>query len=99
MRLALGLGVWTVTLLVSRLMRAPGASPWLWMAVFGVATAWFLPGLSPYFVFPALVAAVSPLIAPAATLCVNPGGTGGCLSGCALARDQVKLGQLLTLVS
>jgi hypothetical protein len=33
----------------------------------------------------ALVAALSPLAAPAATLCVNPGGTGGCLSSIAAA--------------
>jgi hypothetical protein len=58
MRLALGLGVWTITLLVSRMARGATAAPWLWIAVFGLATAWFLPGLSPYFLFPALVAAV-----------------------------------------
>lgn len=60
MRWALGFAVWTVTLLVSRLTtgnRATAAS-WLWFGVLGVIVAATLPGLSPYFVFPALAAAV-----------------------------------------
>jgi Peptidase family M28 len=60
MRVALGLAVWTMTLLVSRLTNGNLATTasWLWFAVLGVITAATLPGLSPYFVFPALVAAV-----------------------------------------
>ena len=60
MRFALGFAVWTMTLLVSRLTNGTLATTasWLWFAVLGVITAATLPGLSPYFVFPALVAAV-----------------------------------------
>ena len=60
MRFALGFAVWTMTLLVSRLANGnlAAAASWLWFAVLGVITAAYLPGLSPYFVFPALVAAV-----------------------------------------
>ena len=60
MRFALGLGVWTVTLLVSRLTSGnlAAAASWLWFAVPGVITAATLPGISPYFIFPALIAAV-----------------------------------------
>jgi hypothetical protein len=60
MRFALGFAVWTMTLLVSRLSSAnlAATAAWLWFAVLGVITAATLPGLSPYFVFPALVAAV-----------------------------------------
>jgi len=60
MRIALGFGVWGVALLVSRMTLLHGAASaaWLWMATFAVATAAFLPGLSPYFLFPAIVAAV-----------------------------------------
>jgi hypothetical protein len=60
MRLALGFGVFAVTLLVSRMttMRGAAASAWLWMAGFGVVTAAFLPGISPYFTFPSFIAAI-----------------------------------------
>ncbi|HTW33962.1 MAG TPA: M20/M25/M40 family metallo-hydrolase [Rhizomicrobium sp.] len=60
MRFALGFAVWTVTLLVSRLANGnlAATASWLWFAVLGVITAAYLPGLSPYFVFPALIAAV-----------------------------------------
>jgi Peptidase family M28 len=60
MRFALGFAVWTMTLLVSRLTNGTLATTasWLWFAVLGVITAATLPGLSPYFVFPALIAAV-----------------------------------------
>ena len=57
LRLALGLGVWTLALLAAR--RATLTASWLWFGGFAVAAAWFLPGLSPYFLFPALVAAVT----------------------------------------
>ncbi|HSC19740.1 MAG TPA: hypothetical protein VLC74_12595, partial [Rhizomicrobium sp.] len=59
MRIALGIGVWGVALLVSRITTLHGAatSAWLWMAGLAVITAATLPGLSPYFLFPSLVAA------------------------------------------
>jgi hypothetical protein len=64
MRISLGLGTWGVVLAVSRLAdgRTPVVSAWLWYAVFAIATAVFLPGMSPYFLFPALVAAVLLLV-------------------------------------
>jgi hypothetical protein len=60
MRLALGFGVFAMTLLVSRMTTAKGAvaSAWLWMAGLGVVTAIFLPGISPYFTFPSFIAAI-----------------------------------------
>ena len=60
MRLALGFGVFAVALLVSRMtdLRGATASAWLWMAGFGVVTAAFLPGISPYFTFPSFIAAI-----------------------------------------
>ena len=60
MRWALGFAVWTMTLLVSRMTTGNRATAavWLWFAVLGVITAAYLPGISPYFVFPALIAAV-----------------------------------------
>jgi hypothetical protein len=57
LRLSLALGVWTLALLAAR--RATVAACWLWFAIFAVATAVFIPGLSPYFLFPALIAAVA----------------------------------------
>jgi len=57
LRLALGFAVWTLALLAAR--RATVTASWLWLGGFAVAAAWFLPGLSPYFLFPALVAAVA----------------------------------------
>jgi hypothetical protein len=60
MRIALGFGVFAVTLLVSRMttLRGAASSAWLWMAGFGVVTAAFLPGISPYFTFPSFIAAI-----------------------------------------
>ena len=60
MRIGLGFGVFAVTLLVSRMATLRGAvsSVWLWMAGFGVVTAAFLPGISPYFTFPSFIAAI-----------------------------------------
>jgi hypothetical protein len=57
LRLALAFGVWTLALLTAQ--RATLTASWLWLGGFAVAAAWFLPGLSPYFLFPALVAAVT----------------------------------------
>ncbi|HUO91591.1 MAG TPA: M20/M25/M40 family metallo-hydrolase [Rhizomicrobium sp.] len=61
MRWGLGFAVWAITLLVSRMVtngRLAVAAAWLWLAALGVVTAALLPGLSPYFVFPGVVAAV-----------------------------------------
>jgi Peptidase family M28 len=81
MRVALGAALWAATLFVSRLVRVEGAaaSAWLWTAGIGIVTAALLPGLSPYFVFPSLLAAVL-LIATART----PGGWRGGLGQVAL---------------
>jgi len=57
LRLALALGIWALALLAAR--RATLSAVWLWFGGFAVAAAWFLPGLSPYFLFPALVAAIA----------------------------------------
>jgi hypothetical protein len=59
MRIALGIGVWGMALLVSRMAGVHGAatSAWLWMSGLATITAATLPGLSPYFLFPSLVAA------------------------------------------
>jgi hypothetical protein len=65
MRVALGLGVWGMTMLVARMTSLHGAatSAWLWMAGLAIITAAIVPGLSPYFLFPSLVAAVLLLVA------------------------------------
>lgn len=60
LRIALAFGVLTAILLVSRLAsaRLTALAVWGWMAVLAVVTAAFLPGLSPYFLFPALIGSV-----------------------------------------
>ena len=60
LRIALGLGVATFTILMTRIAgaRILALSVWLWMAVLAVVSAAFLPGLSPYFLFPAMLASV-----------------------------------------
>ena len=57
LRLSLTFGVWSVALLCIRL-RADITEAWAWIAGFGVLAALLLPGFSPYFLFPSLVAAV-----------------------------------------
>ncbi|HEY4115206.1 MAG TPA: M20/M25/M40 family metallo-hydrolase [Rhizomicrobium sp.] len=81
MRIALGLGVWGMTMLVARMTSVHGAaaSAWLWVAGLAIVTAVTLPGLSPYFLFPSLVAA--PLLLVAAFV---PGKWDGLLGGIAL---------------
>jgi hypothetical protein len=81
MRLALGSGVWGIVLLVSRMTGLHGAATaaWLWMSGLAVVTAATLPGLSPYFLFPSLVAAV--LLLATARL---PGGWSSSLGQTAL---------------
>jgi hypothetical protein len=55
LRLSLGLGVFAVALLASR--GAGAVAAWLWFAGLAVACALLAPGVTPYFLFPALVAA------------------------------------------
>ena len=57
LRLSLAFGVWTLALIAAR--RATAAACWLWFALLAVLTAALVPGLSPYFLFPVLVAALS----------------------------------------
>jgi hypothetical protein len=58
-RIALAFGVWSVALVVSGFARTrPSAlGVWLFIAVLALVNAAFLPGLSPYYLFPALIAA------------------------------------------
>ncbi|HUO90156.1 MAG TPA: M20/M25/M40 family metallo-hydrolase [Rhizomicrobium sp.] len=58
LRVALGFGVLAIVILVSRVAsaRMTALSVWGWFSVLAVGTAAFLPGLSPYFLFPALAA-------------------------------------------
>ncbi len=60
LRIALAFGCAGVTVLCARAVspRMAALGAWLWYAVLGVVTAAFLAGLSPYFLFPAIVAAV-----------------------------------------
>ena len=55
LRLALAFGSWGMALLLAE--WAGAIACWLWFAGLAVLSAIFLPGLSPYFLFPALVAA------------------------------------------
>lgn len=55
LRLALALGAWAAALWTARF--AGPIACWLWFAGLAVVTAIWLPGLSPYFLFPSLVAA------------------------------------------
>lgn len=60
LRIALGLGVLAVVVFVSRIAsaRMTALSVWTWYAVLAVVNAALLPGLSPYFLFPALLGTV-----------------------------------------
>ena len=64
LRLALALGVTSVGVLVSRLstVRRSALAVWYWMSALAILTAAFLPGLSPYFLFPALIGSLIMLI-------------------------------------
>lgn len=64
LRASLGLGILSVVVLCSYLARPRLAAlaVWLWIGAFAVVTAALLPGLSPYFLFPVLVASVLLLI-------------------------------------
>lgn len=74
LRIALALELGGATLLVSHLVsaRVAAAAVWLWIAGLGVIAAILVPGFSPYFLIPALVAAIVLLAAP-----FTPGGWDG----------------------
>ena len=60
LRVALALGVAAMIVLAARLTdaRKMALSVWFWLSGLGVVTAALLPGLSPYFLFPALIGSV-----------------------------------------
>jgi len=60
LRISLSLGVAAMIVVASQFgdARRLALSAWLWLSGLGVVTAAFLPGLSPYFLFPALVGSV-----------------------------------------
>jgi len=64
LREGLAFGVVAAVLLVARMTTAHAAtlSVWLWFAVLSVLMAAFLPGISPYFLFPALLASIAGLV-------------------------------------
>lgn len=55
LRLSLAFGVWTVALVTARLSTAMFC--WLWLAALATVCSIWLPGATPYFLFPSLVAA------------------------------------------
>ncbi len=55
LRLSLAFGVWAVALAAARLSGA--VAGWLWLAGLAIACAIWMPGATPYFLFPSLVAA------------------------------------------
>jgi hypothetical protein len=65
LRIALSVGLAACILWIARLWKAetPPVVIWFWPAFFAVLAAAFLPGLSPYFIFPLLVAMPLLLIA------------------------------------
>lgn len=60
LRMALAAGVGGSALVVSRFApaRALSAAMWLWIAILAIASAILVPGLTPYFLLPALFAGV-----------------------------------------
>ena len=64
LRLSLALGITTIGVLVSRLASArPMAyAIWFWMSGLAILCAAVLPGLSPYFLFPALIGSLILLV-------------------------------------
>ena len=83
LRLSLAFGVFAVALLTAR--RAGGIACWLWFAGLAIASAIWAPGLAPYFLFPAIVAA--PLL-----LVTVRGGRGEALFLAALAVLVIWIG-------
>ena len=64
-RIAVSFAVAGLTLAVSAMAPAHGLArgAWLWLAALGILTAAFLPGISPYFLIPCLIAAILLLLA------------------------------------
>ena len=64
LRLAFACAVAAVLLPLARVVsiRMTAFAVWFWIAGLGLIVAWFLPGLSPYFLFPAAIAALALLI-------------------------------------
>lgn len=64
-RLGLCFAIAAITLAVSPIAPAHGLArgAWLWLAGLGVLSAAFLPGVSPYFLIPSLIAAILLLLA------------------------------------
>jgi hypothetical protein len=83
LRIALAFGVWAAALLTAQ--WAGAIACWLWFAGLAVLSAIFLPGLTPYFLFPVLIAA--PLL-----LATIRGGRGAALFVSALAALVIWLG-------
>jgi len=85
LRIALSLGVAAVMVLVSRLAetRESALAVWLWMSALAVITAVLLPGMSPYFLFPALIGSV--LLLAQSRLPGAWGGTAGSVAFLAAA--------------
>jgi len=55
LRISLAAGVWMMALLT--MGQAGATASWLWLCGLGIVAAVFAPGLSPYFLFPSLIAA------------------------------------------
>jgi hypothetical protein len=64
LRAAMALGVVATTLLVARMAppRLAAIAVWVWFAALSVVMAALLPGVSPFFLFPALAAAILALV-------------------------------------
>jgi hypothetical protein len=64
LREALGFGVVAAVVFAARMAQARLAllAVWIWFAALSLLTAIFLPGISPYFLFPALAAAAAAIV-------------------------------------
>jgi len=64
LREGLGFGVLAAALLAARVAipQLAAYSVWLWFAFLSVVAAFFVPGISPYFLFPSLLAALAALM-------------------------------------
>ena len=59
LRIAFALGVWGMVMLIAPMARRISANVvWLWFAGLSIVVSLFLTGFAPYFLFPAIVAAV-----------------------------------------
>ena len=83
LRLALGLGVFALALVAAR--GAGAIATWLWFSGLAIVCALWAPGVAPYFLFPAIVAA--PLL-----LMTIRGGRGIALLAAGLAALVVWMG-------